>query len=205
MPHQPHAERERAKPLELFLIGEIARAVARLPGRLEFDRDEATRIAEQMYEWYEQGRIGESEVLAQVEPAPAAYRPLKQVIEDAQPENGNWQLSLDEWRSCYLTRSATRRYLEGCRLIGASRTLTEWFSDPAAAADPRPPRRRRDEKRPEIAQAVAAVKNSPKWETARNKDRARIIERHLGHPEGWCSLRTLGRAIADCDTANSSE
>jgi hypothetical protein len=40
---------------------EIAQALARLPGRLEFDRDEAHRIGEDMYDAFERGEFTDEE------------------------------------------------------------------------------------------------------------------------------------------------
>jgi hypothetical protein len=55
---------------------------------------------------------------------------------------------------------------------------------------------RRDEKRPEIAGAVAALADSTGWQGSSDKERCRLVERHLKKPAGWCSQRTLGRAVA---------
>jgi hypothetical protein len=55
--------------------------------------------------------------------------------------------------------------------------------------------RRRDEKRPDIIRAIEALAGSPEWEQASGKARCRLVERHLDQPPGWCSTRTLVRAM----------
>jgi hypothetical protein len=56
---------------------------------------------------------------------------------------------------------------------------------------------RRDEKRPEIAGAIAALADLTEWQDSSDKKRCRLVERYLRKPEGWCSSRTLGRAVAE--------
>lgn len=56
-------------------------------------------------------------------------------------------------------------------------------------------RPRRDAKRPEIVSAISALTKSTAWGKASDKERCRLVERHLNKDEGWCSVRTLGRAI----------
>jgi hypothetical protein len=55
---------------------------------------------------------------------------------------------------------------------------------------------RRDEKRPEIVAVIAALADSTEWQGSSDKERCRLVERRLDKPAGWCSQRTLSRAIA---------
>jgi hypothetical protein len=63
-------------------------------------------------------------------------------------------------------------------------------------------RKRRDEKRPEIERALEALESSPDWAKSSDKSRCRSVEQHLGKPEGWCSPRTLRRAIEGREKAS---
>jgi hypothetical protein len=110
-----------------FYVSEIARAVARRPGRAEVDHDEACRIADDMAEWYLRGEFGDAEVVAYTGPPPS-LRSLAEIKEDARRRGENWCLSQPEWRAAYmLTAAAARRYLERCGFTGALRVLMEWF------------------------------------------------------------------------------
>lgn len=74
----------------------------------------------------------------------------------------------------------------------------------AAAQTPnqaKPRKTRGDATRPDIAKAVAALAGSDNWENASHKERCRLVDKHLGKPDGWCKVRTLGRAIADRERA----
>jgi hypothetical protein len=62
-------------------------------------------------------------------------------------------------------------------------------------------RPRRDEKRQEIIQAIAALSRSTKWDESTDKERCGLVEEQLGKPKNWCTLRTLRRAIADAQAA----
>jgi len=78
--------------------------------------------------------------------------------------------------------------------------------EPAADIEPpeRPARsRRRNEKRPEIAQAIAILAGSVEWETSPDGRRCKLVEQHLNKPSGWVKLRTLRRAIADRESMPS--
>jgi hypothetical protein len=120
-----------------FYIFEIARAVARLPGRAEVDEQEAHRLAGDMYEWYSRGEFRDCEVVVPADD-PISLRPLAEVIEDARCRDPKWCLSDLEWnRGVMLTAPAVQRYLEGCGFTGAPRVLREWFgaaSGPGTAA-----------------------------------------------------------------------
>ena len=108
-----------------FYIQDLARAIARLPGRAEVDEEEARRIAEDMAEWYLRGEFRDDEVLV-LTGHPPRHRPLAEVVE------GAWRdtLPILEWRATvFLTASAVRRYLEGCGYAGAPRVLREWLGD----------------------------------------------------------------------------
>jgi hypothetical protein len=114
-----------------FYVSEIARAIARLPGRAEVDHEEAYRIADDIAEWYLRGEFRDDEVVAYAGDPPA-LRSLGEIKEDARRRGENWCLSQPEWRAaCMLTAPAARRYLEGCGLAGAQRVLREWFAEVA--------------------------------------------------------------------------
>jgi hypothetical protein len=91
--------------------------------------------------------------------------------------------------------------------MGKIRNITERFSGTRTAeqrrAEPRgdAPKKerkvRRDEKRPEIARAVADLKDSKEWQEASDKKRCRMVEGQLGKPRDWCSPRTLRRAMGE--------
>jgi hypothetical protein len=59
---------------------------------------------------------------------------------------------------------------------------------------------RRDATRPKIAEAVKALRHLDKWRTS-DKSRCTLVEQHLSKPNGWCTVSTLRRAIADLDKA----
>jgi hypothetical protein len=130
-----------------FYVMEIARAVARQPGRAEVDLDEAYRITDDIAEWYLRGEFGDDEVAAYAGPPPE-LRSLAEIKEDAQRRGENWRLSQPEWRACYmLTAPATRRYLRGCGLAGAPRVLRQWL--------PRKGTHRKPGPKPEKRNAIA--------------------------------------------------
>ena len=58
---------------------------------------------------------------------------------------------------------------------------------------------RHDEKRPEIAKAVAALIDTADWEKSKLKERCRLVDQQLGKAPGWCPDYTLRRALADRD------
>jgi hypothetical protein len=108
-------------------IFEIARAMARRPGRVEVDCEEAHRITDDIAEWYLRGEFGDDEVVAYASDPPS-LRSLAEIKEDARRRGEIWRLSQPEWRAAYmLTVPAVRRYLEGCGLVGAPRVRQEWF------------------------------------------------------------------------------
>jgi hypothetical protein len=111
-----------------FYIIEIARALARKPGRVEVDREEAHRITDDIAERYLRGEFGDDDVVADHAGPPPARRSLAEIKEDARRRGEIWCLSQPEWREAYmLTTSAARRYVEGCGLAGAARVQKEWF------------------------------------------------------------------------------
>ena len=74
-------------------------------------------------------------------------------------------------------------------------------SEAKATSDQRPPSatkrtRRRNEVRPDIAGAVEALEKTSAW-NAQDKERCRLVEKHLGWAKGACSVTTLRRAIKD--------
>lgn len=113
-----------------FLVMEIARALARLSGRVEVDLDEAYRITDDMAAWYLRGEFSEHEVVALAgEPGePPILRTIAEIANDAQRRGESYSLSQQEWRMAWmLTAPAARRYVDGCGLAGAPRVSREWF------------------------------------------------------------------------------
>jgi hypothetical protein len=110
-----------------FYIYDLARAIARLPGRTEVDEQEAIRITDDIAEWYLRGEFHDDEVVAYAG-EPPALRSLAEIKDDARRRGENWHLSQPEWRAVYfLTAPAARRYLQGCGLVGGPRVLRDWF------------------------------------------------------------------------------
>ncbi len=123
----------------MFYIFEIAQKLAREPGRLEFDRDEAYRIGGDMYDWYRRGEFGEREVVAQYGDPPS-FGPIGRAEEEARRRGQEWQdLDFGLWYGAIgLTYPAAKRYVEGCGLAGAARVLRDWFSDADQSRGKRP-------------------------------------------------------------------
>jgi hypothetical protein len=112
-----------------FYVIEIAQALARRPGHLEFDRAEARRIAYDMYDAFERGEFADEEVVARYGDPPR-IGPIAQAAEEARRQGWEWEMHAELWyRAVALTDSAARRYIEGCGLTGAARLLGEWFGD----------------------------------------------------------------------------
>jgi hypothetical protein len=133
----------RTRPGPCF-IQELARAIARWPGRAEVDEQEANRITDDMAEWYLRGEFADSDVVALVG-NPPIFRSLAEIKEDAQRRGENWCLSQPEWRAVYwLTAPAARRYLEACGYTGAWRVLREWFGWAEGRGKPGPKPKQRN-------------------------------------------------------------
>jgi hypothetical protein len=189
---------------ELFICGQLAAGLARLPGRLEFEEAEAYRILHQITVWYARGEFAADEVLV-IFGEPPQLRPLREIEEQGA------KISTFEWREgIMLTRAACKRYLERSTLQGAPRLIREWFSIPTSgglqgAADvtkapeqgphTKARRPRRDEKRSKIVVAVNALAQSKRWQESRDKERCQLVDLHLGWPKGSCKLSTLRRAV----------
>jgi hypothetical protein len=185
-----------------FSVLEIAIALARLPGRLERDLDEEIRIASDLYERYQRGEFAENEVLAKYGDPPR-MRPLVGSGEDPQQlasTNMPGLRGITLWHGLVaLDEMATRRYVKNCGLAGCERVWSEWFAPPVidlAAETPRkPPRKRRDQVRPEIIAALPSLVGSKEWDAASDKQRCRIVDQHLKKSPGWCKVTTLRRAV----------
>jgi hypothetical protein len=116
--------RIRPDPLYVYYL---ALALARLPGRLEVDHDEANRILDDIAEQYERGDFAENEVLASYLGPPPGLRSLAEIKQDAEGR-GEPSPSLGEIRVCgILSYAAAKRYVEASGLAGAPRVLREWF------------------------------------------------------------------------------
>jgi hypothetical protein len=120
-----------------FSIYDLARAIARLPGRAEVDKQEAIRITDDIAEWYLRGEFHDDEVVAYVAYVagePPALRSLAEIKDVVRRRGEDWCLSQPEWRTvCLLTAPAALRYLEGCGYDGAPRVRREWFGGAEAA------------------------------------------------------------------------
>jgi hypothetical protein len=208
-----------------FDVLEIAQALARQPDRLEIDRDEARRIGDDMFGAFERGEFAADEVVVRFG-EPSRIMPIARAAEEAKRAGYNWDdMHPSLWyRAAALTYPAAKRYVESCGLASAPRLLGEWFPDAisptqtdaaapptpaspnrptAAAVDKEPgaraakPRKRRsDETRSAIIEALVVIDGSEDWKNSKYGGRCRLVEQHLVKPKGWCTLRTLGRAIA---------
>jgi hypothetical protein len=111
-----------------FYIQELARAIARLPGRAEVDEQEAYRITDDIAELYLRGEFSDDEVVAYAGDPPG-LQSLAEIKEDARRRGETWCLSQPEWRAAYwLTAPAALRYLKRCGFVGAPRVLRESFA-----------------------------------------------------------------------------
>src|SRR6516164_2104374 len=111
-----------------FYIQELARAIARLPGRAEVDEQEAYRTTDDIAQWHLRGEFSDDEVVAYAGDPPG-LQSLAEIKEEARRRGETWCLSQPEWRAAYwLTAPAAFRYLKGCGLAGAPRVLREWFA-----------------------------------------------------------------------------
>ena len=125
---------------EPIRIQKLAQELARFPGRLEIDKQEAWRIAVDTAERYIRGEFDQKEVVAMVARDPPRFLPY---IETGEYDGKTLNLNL-WWAAIALTRPAALRYLENCGLTGAERVLREMFGAPAAppqlrkAPGPRP-------------------------------------------------------------------
>ena len=201
-----------------FRMGQVALRLARLPDRMDLDEEEARKILDDLIVWWRCGEFAEDEVVVFVDGRFSSITPWLEEIEN----NHLWQDAV------LLTRPAVKRYLEHSTLPSARRLLAEWFAGalsstgdalgalapmsssaeapaskqeglPEKAAHSKSRKTRRDEKRPAIAKAVASLDGLEVWEQSSDKERCELVERQLEKPSGWCTLRTLRRAIADRD------
>jgi hypothetical protein len=141
-----------------ILVRTLAEALARLPGRLEVDKEEAERIGVDLWERRQRGEFSAEEIVAQfVRPddppdAPRTWRPLADLDAD---------ICLGEWwyGSVALTRPAARRYVVNCGLAGAPRVFVEWFGSrlPRDGNDPKARRAAPYERIGETFEAAAAT------------------------------------------------
>jgi hypothetical protein len=119
----------------IFKFGHIAAKLARLPGHMEWDQDEAYRILDDLMLCYARQEFADDEVLVLVAD-PAHFAPLKPRLADVEEEyRVNCSQILFFWRDgVMLTRDALKRYLQRSTLEGAPRLLREWFLDDKSAA-----------------------------------------------------------------------
>jgi hypothetical protein len=111
-----------------FYVFEIAHKLARHPGHLEWDWDEAHRIGSDMYDWYMGNKFGDREVLANYEDS-SSLVPIAEIKEQARQRGRAWD-EVDPglfYAAFALTSAAAKRYIEGCGPAGAPRLLREWF------------------------------------------------------------------------------
>jgi hypothetical protein len=146
-----------------FYVSELAVALARLPGRLEFDRDEADHIAYDMLQARERGDFADEEVVARYGD-PALFVPISQIPEEPGglgPALAPEFIRKTLWYAAVaLTYPAAKRYIERCGLAGAARLLAEWFDEAKETGPPgagktgvAPPRRGT---RPTLRNSIAA-------------------------------------------------
>jgi hypothetical protein len=118
---------------QIFSFRQIALKLARLPGRLKVDQDEAYRVLHELIAWYERQEFAEDEVLVIVDDPPR-FVPLKPRFDEMEREyRAECRPMLQFWQDAVmLTRAALKRYLERSTLEGAPRLLQEWFFSDAA-------------------------------------------------------------------------
>jgi len=201
-----------------FRMGQVALRLARLPDRMDRDEEEARKILDDLIVWWRCGEFAEDEIVVFVDGRFSSITPWLEEVE----HNHLWQDAV------LLTRPAVKRYLEHSTLPSARRLLAEWFAGalsstgdalgelaptsssveapaskqeglPEKGAHSKSRKSRRDEKRPEIAQAVASLAELKVWGQSSDKERCELVEQHLKKSRGWCSVSTLRRAIADRD------
>jgi hypothetical protein len=132
-----------------FVCGQIALALARVPGRLERDEDEAYRILDHIIASYRRGEFTDEEVVVWFG-EPSQLRTLKSLPEDARGEIES--LFLPIWREAVmLTFDAAKRYLEASTLAGARRLLDDWFTDNASPRSSHRPEGSANSSRPTAA------------------------------------------------------
>ena len=95
---------------EPIWIGILARKLARSPGRLETDQEEAWRIAVDIADRYIRGEFDQKEVVAMVASDPPRFLPY---IETGEYDGKTLNLIL-WYEAIALTRPAVLRYLKNC-------------------------------------------------------------------------------------------
>jgi hypothetical protein len=145
-PDSPAAawEAEAAKPLrdrQLFRFWEVGRWLARAPGRIEADCDEARGIVEDIFHWYERGEFDPSDVLVPLGDPPY-FRSVDSFLKSS-PDPQEQATRAQEIHSrpivdfLILRRPALGLYLSQCGLGGAARLARELgFEEPAAVPEP---------------------------------------------------------------------
>lgn len=116
-----------------FYILDLAQALARLPDRLEFDRDESYRIGRDMFEWFQRGKFKAEEVVVRYGDPPR-FIAIGDAMADARRHGKPSEIDPNLWYAAVaLTYTAAKRYIECCGLAGAQRLLNEWFISPTSA------------------------------------------------------------------------
>jgi hypothetical protein len=113
-----------------FYVHEIARALAREPGRAKFDSDEARLIADHMFLAFEHGEFCEKEVVVS-HGSPPRIGTIPQAKDEASARGYQW-IDIDPnlwYAGVALTYAAAKRYIESCGFAGAERVLLDWFAD----------------------------------------------------------------------------
>jgi hypothetical protein len=166
---------------ELFVCGSIASELARLPGQFEVDQEEKWRILGDLAARCDSGYFKDDETIVCFGEPPRLV-PIREIEDVA-------------IIPVMLTRAACKRYVEQSTSPNAPRLLRAWFR---AGTPSR--RRRRHEKRPQIEEAVRALAGLEAWENSPDGQRCAQVEEYLNKPSGWCTLRTLQRAIQGVGT-----
>jgi hypothetical protein len=128
-------EAEVTKPRrdrQLFRFHEIGEWLARTPGQLKSDRDEAHRIIVDLFDRFQQGEFNQSDVLVQVSDPPY-FRTVQSFLDSAsnlEQRRARWEdiRNILIVRNLILRRAAFKLYLDHCGLEGAPRVLSELFS-----------------------------------------------------------------------------
>jgi hypothetical protein len=196
-----------------FQVQEIAEAIARLPERLEVDRQLCRSVVIDLFQWICRKEFTDDEVLFLVgkPQLTAPFLPTLQAYSEApaetaerlspDPESGaRWPVfeSRPHIRgtvhvnvgAIILTRAATRRYLDCCNLPGARRVLNEWFQavQPDSIGSLETDRRPSSRRRGRIPQPV--------WKKAKAEAMRWLDENSLPEP-GDGGKANLEKHIAD--------
>jgi hypothetical protein len=141
---------------------------------------------------------GEVRVRSVADPGKPEYLPAELWLDATFDLDRNIITGADRWG---LERGLSRECQYDALEISHS-DLEYWLqarvaSDEQARSAKGKRKRRHNEKRPEIVQAIAALAETSAWKNAGAKERCKLVEEHLKRDAGWCRPRTLDHAITE--------